>query len=238
MNASQQAEHYLAERGTGLSQADVLLFAYIPRRFSLPQERVPLDDAFVNKPIPEEVSGFLRLVDPEFSISSDALASAGTSIDRLTLRALYCDQLPLESNYLYVLSVAARGGGYEATHAALAFQWLHENRCVKPTEVEQLRTQVKNGLVAVINSRTRLIDDPYVEAVVMMYYAGFGDEVDSGWLNRIVDAQLANGGWPANEGGGEPSDHTTLLAYWAMLEAQHPKLVKKPWLQPSSGQGL
>ncbi len=89
---------------------------------------------------------FERLIDPDARLVRERLPTVPHPVDRLTIEALYCDQLPVSTGYESRLRDMVSEGRYELTHLALAIAWLDENRC--GPRLPALRAEVAEKMAA------------------------------------------------------------------------------------------
>ena len=124
---------------------------------------------------------------------------------------LRCDLDPLTDADVIALDALVDGGGYDATHAALAVRWLDELGC------EVADTAERHGrLVEGISTELATADavtDLAAEQSAVLHYLGAGDQVPADWRNRVLAAQRTDGGW----GERVSTWHMTLLAVWTLL---------------------
>lgn len=176
---------------------------------------------------------FRRVMDRAAPLHLEDLDNITTDFDPMTARALHCDRIPLQSDYVGALLDAAQQGGYSLTHALLAWAWLKENGC---------RLEVPAGFeTAIVRDTAALIDDDRrvsdleIEAAALLYAFGHGDRLPSGFIARVVDAQLPSGGFSLDSGGEhQPNWHTSVLAYWLLLQDACPANEKRMMLARSS----
>jgi len=84
-------------------------------------------EASLNSPV--EIRLFRRIAVYNNTIHAGDLEAVSFDVDRITVSALYCDQLGLPSDYPTQLFKAATSGEYMLTHALLAWIWIQENGC-------------------------------------------------------------------------------------------------------------
>lgn len=134
-------------------------------------------------------------------------------IDRVTAAALYCDCYGLPETFFSDVNDMAYNEGYGLTHSVLALSIIKDRKCKYDTVAYNTAL---NTLVPMLQSCVENVHpdtDMGIEAIVMLYITGNGAKVKAGWINAILKAQLPDGSW-------NRKDHTTVLALWALLEAQ------------------
>jgi hypothetical protein len=168
---------------------------------------------------------FRRIADYDCLISAYELKRATNALDRITIPALYCDRLELSSDYVTVFKAGVNKGGYELTHALLAWIWIQENG----GELELpdgFIEDMYHANAALINLDS-VVTDLEMEAAAFLYLAGQGDLVDDSFLELVIDSQCADGGWDSSM-----RWHTTVLGLLYLLHVEFPSDSYPPVLAP------
>lgn len=232
--------------GTHVDVADpswISLFGYMRRRFGFEVSLASGEKAHAvrgDTARPEMFEVFRRIDDPDAAIAKQTIADLPHVIDRITASALHCDRIDLPDDWIEILGKASRAGGYALTHALLASEWSVENGCVRRERLAALRSEQIGLLVALVERRDELastypsVTDLWIEAVVMLYYAGAADAVQPDWIREILTLQHADGGWPRNPSVPRSDAHVSALALWALLENDRVPL-RTPWIEPAVG---
>jgi hypothetical protein len=220
--AIEQAVRYLADPSHLYSLAGYYFVYSLHRRFDI--------EAFADVPdryrsfhaqradIAHGGDLFERLIDPAFRLPRERLAQVPHPVDRFTIEALYCDQLPVPDGYESMLRAMVAKGGYERTHVALAIAWLGENRCAP--HLPALRAEVAEKMAAGVRNDGRF-DDLEYESAAFLYYLGRGDLVPRDFPASLLEAQNADGGWAEHWPGVERSNwHPTVFALWVLLASE------------------
>jgi len=169
-----------------------------------------------------ETEPFVRLVSPErtFGISK---ADKNQLKDPL-IQMLYCDYLgTTEDTYNKFKEVRDNQGGYDDTHFLIG-ALLYKKLCA-PTA-----STVSSDIDSVVASITEAqktdnqFSDLYAERVVVLYWAGAIDKIDSIWIQKILDAQQSDGSWKVEDN----VFHITALSSLA-LKYNHDSKVDYPW---------
>lgn len=214
-----------------------LAFAYfLHRRYGLAAfaDTAEKYEAHLNRPPkkgsapPGAVRLFHRLVHPGASFSPSDLDALTTEWDRLTVRALYCDQAPTPPDFGEQLTEAVETGGYHLTHAGMAIAWLRDNECPVPLDDTDLEALAEK-LADVIESEPPG-DIPF-EAAGVLHYLGFSDRVPGEFVVALLDAQNEDGGWAFGPNRPGSHWHPTLLALWALFE--HVSTPSAPFVPPA-----
>jgi hypothetical protein len=169
------------------------------------------------------VDVFRRLIDPEQKARPewfDPAAGGARGLDRLTVLALYCDQVPPPADYRALLEKGRAEGGYALTHAALALIWLRENGCrVAEPDFEKRVIRETAALVRADGA----VSDLELEAAAMVARLGEARLLPDRFPQEVMAAQHGDGGWAEDGGKTSPSDwHPTILALWFLLEIEQP----------------
>lgn len=154
---------------------------------------------------------FMRSFDNNLK-APESQIKAMTGIDKITATALYCDCYGLPDDFFSNLNDMAYSAEYGLTHAVLALSIIEQRKCKYDTAAFSTAKITLTPLLEKLIRIKKPTSDIGIEAVVMLYISGNGNRVKNEWIEDIINAQQADGGW-------ESSDHTTVLALWALLEA-------------------
>lgn len=176
---------------------------------------------------------FRRIADHNNPLQAGDLQEVTEDIDRITILALYCDQLGLsDTDYQSMLEQATSLGDYMLTHALLACIWIQENGCVVSLPDGFIRN-IYQANAALINDDS-VVDDLELEAATFLYFAGQGSLVDQGFVNRVIAAQNSDGGWSLSSSTPNDSDwHTSVLGLLLLLHVEYPSDSYPPMLAPA-----
>lgn len=146
--------------------------------------------------------------------------------DQMLVSALYCDRLGLPPSFAETLGKDVRAGGYHATHALLAWLWVHDNRC-KLDLPDGFVEEMYRAVAAILTDRPTMVNDLKLEAAAFLCLARQGARVDPNFVRHVVAIQNPDGGWgrPDNLGPGEPDQsswHSTILALLLLLHVKFP----------------
>jgi hypothetical protein len=123
----------------------------------------------------------------------------------------------------------SRFGSYSLTHAVLAARWSVENDCLEEKDLSVFLQDVIQRLEALVE-KPGIPADLRIESIAMLLYAGAQARIKNEWIQDIVATQQQDGGWlPASEWE-NPSQHTTFLALWVLLEALYPDSREVPMI--------
>lgn len=190
-----------------------------------------------------------RLANPAHRIEPEQLGAATDPITETTLRALYCDQYPVDAAFVdATLAVVAKEAppdnplaGYVKSHFILSLEWLTENGCAEAfPQVAAARPGFADVLCGLVEQEQASTDLAF-EAMAVLFYLGFDDRVRDEWFGKVAALQLPSGGWvydPKKEAGGEGHGHPTALATWVLLERALPEAAHVPWLGAKTGNDI
>lgn len=202
---------YLLQKKNPRDKVSQFLMLHVLQRFGLQlgqnSERIiaELKSGLLAKQLP-----FLRLVDPNY-IASESEVKMVKGIDRITESALYCDLYPLPWDFYTELEKWVPKGGYFATHGLLAIAFLQERGCEKNASRLQDAKQKLVNTVLLEAKAASTITDLRVEAILVLLLVGERQQIRPEWIAEIYLAQAKDGSFLA-------SDHSTVLAAWALLE--------------------
>ena len=169
---------------------------------------------------------FRRLMDRASPLDPQDFTMLTTNFDPLTARALHCDRLDLGAEYAKHLLDTASEGGYPLTHAALAWAWLEENRCV--LDIPQ---GFENGLVrdmAALIDLDMPVTDLEIEAAALFHALGHAARVPPGFVDQVLAVQGPEGGYRLTSASNKAANfHTSMLAFWLLLQHACPANIKR-----------
>jgi hypothetical protein len=177
---------------------------------------------------------FRRIADHDNPLQAWDLQEVTEDVDRVTILALYCDQLGLsDTGYQLMLEQAISLGDYMLTHALLACIWIRENGCEVPLP-DGFIENVYQANAALINDDP-VVDDLELEAATFLYFADQGALVDQCFVDRVVAAQNSDGGWSLSSSTLGDSDwHASVLGLLLLLHVENPSNSYPPMLAPAS----
>jgi len=202
---------------------------------------------------PVEQERYFRLTEPGFRFRGTIPEKLDTMDDFMTA-ALYCDVMPIpedtiaqmisKMNYVDSLPPKDRMGTFKMiadyfyTHLALSLQWLQEKGCVTDQAgANELRERLIRAMEKLI-SQNGPDTDLGIECMAMLCYLRVPGRVKPAWVEKMVAAQLPDGGWANAYDLKAPelvsNGHTTILALWVLLEQAVPKINDVPWVARAS----
>jgi hypothetical protein len=241
--AREEALGYFAAHVDAPDPSWLSLFGYLHRRFGV---RVALRSGAGLHELrdgiarPDVYAIYRRIDDPGARVEKAAIAALPTAIDRITASALHCDRIALPADWLDILRKASRAGLYALTHAVLASEWTVENGCLERDDVRTLGEEQVLLLEKLIDGRAALAasqeaaTDLWIEAMVMLDYAGAGARIRRPWVEDLLTLQRDDGGWPRHPRAVRSDPHATALALWLVLAQLDPAAPHIRWIAASS----
>ena len=211
---------YLEGQYGTIDIASLSVIAYIGINWNVPSLAVAADAArerLATAELDPEEAAMARIADP--SRIADATLDAGFDPGSTTatlVRVLRCDADPLTDPDVMALDALVDGGGYDATHAALAVGWLEELGC-EVADAAERHARLVEGISTELAAADD-VTDLAMEQSAVLHYLGAGDQVPDDWGNRVLAAQRTDGGW----GERVSTWHMTLLAVWTLLAETAP----------------
>ncbi len=226
-----KAKKYLVDQGDQLNFQAFMLGTYLKKKFpEVPafQKRVDHDQILENAP---QIKNFRRIIDGKVGFTIEDLNSVGSSIDKLTLRAIHCDLYPPHNKYLFEVEEVSRKGGYYLTHALWALEFLKDNQCDTQwgDKFDEVEEQIVSEVVHFIESAD-FYRDEVIEAIAFLYSSGNGHAVKTEWVNQVAFNQAEDGGWHRVAMNQDTNSKTTMLALWVLLEASYPNSERVSWI--------
>ncbi len=209
----------------------------LPERYSLKATRAPhlLDD------MKDDLGNMKRLTDPNFKVELSAIENA-SPLERIALRALYCDIYPVETTLLDEMNeMIQQGMSPFLPTLGIAYLFLRDHGCLKE---DAKRMLVRDALA--VKFRNHLRDNglnAYMagQALALLFEIGHGEMVEENWLTSIAKAQNKDGGWsvaPGSDDSGATNGMTTTHVLWALLEHALPDAPDTPLVRKAEPAAL
>ena len=171
----------------------------------------------------ENFKYYLKLFDDEVVVEKIPESRATSVSDLLIMEdwliaAVNCKDFAPSEDVLRQL-FDNRYSGYFSTHQLLAIMWLKEQGC-QDDRIEPKIKEIAEQMLSEQVSEDKFTD-LFVERIALIQHAGYGEKIESGWIETILDAQNEDGYWtsPPPEIDAYISDlHTTILAIWALIQ--------------------
>lgn len=218
---------YFSGREMRLEPDALMLHAYLKDRFGLPElcsvEQVLAE---IRKDTLSQLHKFLRLAEP-VPFSPEFVEIQGTSVDNITLAGMWYDKIPKPSILMEQINAASLDEPYVATHALWAMSMAQQ--CFHA----ELDTIMEHRLVEKVEALMEHTDprwnDEAIEAMAISEYHDANYVPPDRYIQELVDVQNPNGSWSWNPGQEiTGSQHTTVLALWALLQYKPLKWPTRP----------
>lgn len=231
---------YLAFKDRGPNRLfRMVLLDYLQRRFQL-HERYSLHATtapHLSGAEAEDLANFKRLTDPNFIVEASVIDKA-ESVERLALRALYCDVYPQESGFLDEMNTEVnKGVPLFLPSLAMAYLWMRDNGCLVSEPKfflfrDSLAVKFRNNL-----QQGGAFASMASQSLSMLFALDHPEMVEELWVVKFAEAQNDDGGWPGKliEGQKGMSDGlATVHVLWALLEHALPNAPRVPMLPPKA----
>ena len=193
----------------------VLLHAYLKDRFNLPKlvkaERVL---AAIRADSTSQFHKFLRLAEP-MRCRMDFLDADGAN--DVAAVGVWYDELPDRSLFMERIRDVEWSEPYQVTHALWAMAMVRN--CFHAEVDTAVERRLVEHNLAIMKSNRPLWNDVAIEALAMAQYNDTAYVPPQEYIQEIIALQNLNGSWnwvpndPTRE-----SQHTTILALWALLQ--------------------
>ncbi len=191
----------------GSREPDALVWlAWMHKRFGIQEFAGALqryDEVLADQPQQAPLRRVLRRVaDRDNPLQAADWEAVVHPSDRITVSALYCDELGFPASFAEALTKAFSMGGYYFPHVLLAEYWIHENGCTLNVP-RGFVDDVYKANAAIIRNDPTMVTDLTLEAAAFLHLAGQGALVDGAFLDRVIATQNSDGGWgesPAQPG--------------------------------------
>ena len=153
---------------------------------------------------------------------------------RETVCAL-CNQYKLDSNQLKTIldfNDTTYFNKFSLLHKVLQLKNLNYNKCISKEIYTRYKTQLldticklyintKNVTFAVQNNNNNISDfDAFVEAVLMISLLDDQPNISDELIAIVLNSQNQVGNWQIEEQNVKSNEHTTLVAFWLLLNEQ------------------
>lgn len=200
--------------------AKYLSHQYNRTDFQFDLNNVPIK--FEDQIIPANFYGpLIGLKSPLTNDSLVATYQKTVGIEHILLWGIYADRLSLDSNAKIVFfeNSMPHANIRNVCHVAIAIYWA--NNKISRKDKNYLRkfrnkylTNLKTGL-----KKNNQVNDDLLECMVGLLYMGKMDLVSKQVVENMIKTQNPDGGWAWDRSLSEKSHpHTTILAYWILLE--------------------
>ena len=139
-------------------------------------------------------------------------------VELLMIDTVWADRRP-QPDILDRLQAFEDGGFYGTTHIVVGGLILLENGGAPEAEVREMM-QATVETIRHANNITARAEDIFAERCMVLQWLGRHDLIRPAWVMRLVQSQLADGGWQARNmpPTGRSNQHTTIVALAALAE--------------------
>jgi hypothetical protein len=236
--AIRQAQAYIRENLPTFKPEQRLILDYLQRKFNL-DDNLSASKSPINiyeNPVtyPDEIHFLARIAYPEKLVTTPPKSI----VDGMNLTNIYganCDHMTLPANFWATMNQNYEAGGYYLTHNVLALSFMKDNSCTIPQTEADLLSKTLDGMVKMMDDSNTNADLRY-EIIAFLGLSGRSDLINGAWLEDVISSQKEDSSWTDDQHPKE-TDHTTVLALWALLEYYHPNtpyepLIHRPTQQP------
>jgi hypothetical protein len=115
-------------------------------------------------------------------------------IEALMLKCLYADRLGLGEDFLWQLASTDDGGSYGTTHIVAGGLALKAFSSIPAARIDAM---VQATVPAMIQTqKISRAGDIFAERIMILQWLGHHGSIERAWIQRVLDAQNADGGWP------------------------------------------
>jgi hypothetical protein len=157
--------------------------------------------------------------DNSYTINPKYKSSLVDPWDSILLKALYCDKTSYDDKDFSILQTLNHNdGSYWDTHFLLALLFLKNNGCYDSTKIENSIQKVSNTIIAKEAIDTSF-SDLYAERIAVLYWAGYGKNIQKQWIEKIKDSLTTDPGWRIDNSYAytDSNSHTTGLAILSLI---------------------
>jgi hypothetical protein len=226
-----RAQEYLKSSIGKVGVEQRLMLDYLQRKYDLDESLGAVQSPFQitesPRTYPQEVNFLARISFPDKIVNMPPRSV----VDGPALTNIYsanCDHMALPANFWPTMEQNYQAGGYSLTHVALALAFMKDNSCQIPTAHSDLRSKVIAGMAKLASNPATNPDLRY-EAIAFLGLSGSADQIESAWTDSITTEQKKEGNW-IDSTDPQNSDHTTVLALWALLEYSKPNVPYEPFI--------
>lgn len=209
-----------------------VFFSYLQRKFNLDpllgSEGPPIPVKRGLGVSPEPINYLVRIAYPDEIVRQKPQHSELESNVAITnIYSANCDHMDLPANFWAVMQESVRLGDYFVSHVALALEMMENNGCAMPPVATDLDNETAQQMVKIIEDPNTVADLRY-EAIAFLLMRDHRDLVEQEWIDQITSEQLQDGTWPHKAGDTNTDFHSTLLAFWSLLEYSRPDTPDEP----------
>jgi hypothetical protein len=174
------------------------------------------------------ISSWLPGVYP-YTLESEYKSIPVEPVSGILLKALYCDVVGYNDFDFSVLQIFNhKDGTVWDTHFLFGLLLLKNNGCYRSDEIEKSIKQVVAEIVSA-EKNDKVFSDIYAERIVMLYWAGYGQNVEKQWIDIVKDNFTKDPGWRESNLATYSSSHTTGLSMLSLIYYLEAKPLQNLW---------
>ncbi|HEX2900395.1 MAG TPA: hypothetical protein VHS96_11810 [Bacteroidia bacterium] len=217
--AIDRAVAYFQAHRTAMDPDAYLFYHFLSRKFGLPAP-IPADSfvaALATSPFRAEIEPFLRIIG--VAKFKRAYLKASGSLNDITLAGIWHDRLRNKKILEKRILQMDFGDDYNITHAFLALALAR--RCFGADIDAGLWKRIGLRMEAISQPGEAPYCDVNIEALAMRCHDGQAADIPDAAILKVISQQTENGSWQhCPDTNPMESQHTTVLALWALLEWQ------------------
>jgi len=209
-----------------------MFFGYLQRKFDLDPilgvAGPPINISRDPRTYPEQINYMVRIAYPDEIVrEKPEVGKLDSNVAVTNIYSANCDHLELPANFWAVMEESVRLGGYYVSHVALALEMMESNRCMTPPIAAEIDSKVAEEMVKII-SDSNTVADLHYESIAFLLMRDRRDLVKRAWIDQIISEQLEDGFWAQKVGDSKVDFHSTILAFWSLLEYSRPDTPDEP----------
>jgi hypothetical protein len=230
--SERSAISYLNKSSIGKSQNLVMIVEYLQRAYGM-QSTLDAKKILKSPPVyddeKEQMKFFAKLYGAHTAINKNDIATQKGLI-KLMAWSINTELYKLDKEYSEMLWSYSSAKDRNLTHAALCLAWIKEQGAQKYVrDADSLEKYQVPQLLALAMDEG-YSSDTGLEALVGLIRLGHSSLIRPEWIEKIIAAQLPDGGWPIIKDEKISNDHTSLLADWILLDYLHHGIANSIWI--------
>jgi hypothetical protein len=230
--AERGAISYLNKSSIGKSQNLVMIVEYLQRVYGM-QSAVNAKKILKSPPVyddeKEQMKFFAKLYGGHTAIGkNDIVAQKG--LIKLMAWSINTELYKPDKEYSEMLWSYSSVKDRNLTHAALCLAWIKEQGAQKYVRDADSLERYQVAQLLALALEEGYSSDTGLEALAGLIRLGRSSLIRPEWIEKIIAAQLPDGGWPILKQETISNDHTSLLADWILLDYLHHGKVNSIWI--------
>ncbi len=229
--AAKKGVAYFTARPHAVAKTTLPALDYLRRKFGATElQPVVATWARGNKHEVEVMRVMGRWLDPGMPLLPEGRSYFKHPFEKILYAGLHCTQPGFDAAAFELdLKQLIASQGYGLTHAAIGARLARENGCVSAEALAALEAIIVPSMVRIAQTE-KANPDLFYEVLALLHYLGSGAQVRPEWVERVLAAQHADGGWGLEPGGAASHDHPSALALWVLMETANPGAAAIEWV--------